>query len=798
MLNPSPWRAGMISLFLLRRGCFIFVGIAIWFVSVFSLKAETMVTLDEILDRAEALQKISFPEKLAYLKSEEKTASGFLINDKLRFEIALAESHLYMMQDREARLVVEKALKIPVNGLEPEALKRAGAMRRLLQGILYFLDKKLPSSLVSFQAAEGYFNEVSDLENQAFALEWMGELQYRTGQYEDGYASFREAARIFDQLGKRAKMADALLSAGTSGVVSDLDEVMKTTLDLLEIFKEEGDIDGMAAAYQNMGYDYNPDKNRSIGFFQQAITLGKQVGDMGIYLAAVAGKAEMLVQVDKVSEAVDTIEAGLEEVALFEHADVEAHLFRVAGVVYTAVGDETSFAKARDYLNKSFQFYERDGDVELMQACKEDLARLELAMGNAEAALPIAIEVTEWYRLNQEELYPAGLKLQEKIYEKMRDYESALRINNAYWNVIQAEWKSGLAEKYEILQKDYETAQKKSEINLLEKENLLKNQQITSLEEQRSQAKKIRLFEALLILSLLIILVFVIYLMLSHHQNMKHSIVTARVLETQNRELQEANFRLKAVSEQRKKILGVASHDLKNPLASVSSTLEMLEDDLQSPDVTSKSSSILELVELSKQSVDYMRELIQKLLDSQLHEANAENLHLEVLNPVEPLRQMVTLNQMAAKKKSITLSEDLDETLNVMADSQVLKEVIDNLLSNAVKYTPLGGRVDIRLMPAGEKNKEVHLVFSDNGPGIPEEEQSQLFQPFSNLSPKPTAGESSNGLGLSIAKTLVDSMGGDIRFRNKPMGGAEFTLILPKVETVGTGVVLHDNDVETA
>src|SRR6201999_564600 len=115
-------------------------------------------------------------------------------------------------------------------------------------------------------------------------------------------------------------------------------------------------------------------------------------------------------------------------------------------------------------------------------------------------------------------------------------------------------------------------------------------------------------------------------------------------------------------------------------------------------------------------------------------------------------------------------------SLKAWGDSDRLREAIDNLLSNAVKYSPLKGEI---LVDVSGDARGSAISVSDSGPGLSPEDEARLFGRFQRLSAKPTGGESSTGLGLSIVKRIVDLHGGAILVDKGPLGGARFTLSLP-------------------
>jgi signal transduction histidine kinase len=134
-----------------------------------------------------------------------------------------------------------------------------------------------------------------------------------------------------------------------------------------------------------------------------------------------------------------------------------------------------------------------------------------------------------------------------------------------------------------------------------------------------------------------------------------------------------------------------------------------------------------------------------------------------------------------AKEKKIALKQELRITKRTLiSDEFSLGRILDNLISNAIKFTPISGEVFISLKEEGG-----WFVFTveDNGPGFTEQDKFNAFKKFHKLSARPTAGESSTGLGLSIAKSLTKHLGGKLELTSQEGKGATFTLSIPKKST---------------
>ena len=146
--------------------------------------------------------------------------------------------------------------------------------------------------------------------------------------------------------------------------------------------------------------------------------------------------------------------------------------------------------------------------------------------------------------------------------------------------------------------------------------------------------------------------------------------------------------------------------------------------------------------------------------------------------PVETvLAKMTGMYQMRAMAKNIRLQLEVeDEGAVAMADENAVEQILDNLISNAIKYSPQGTMVRCGLKMSGGK---VAMTVADQGPGLSEADQANLFKKFSKLTPRPTAGESSNGLGLWIVHRMAQSMDGNVECESELGKGTTFTLSLP-------------------
>jgi two-component system sensor histidine kinase/response regulator len=237
--------------------------------------------------------------------------------------------------------------------------------------------------------------------------------------------------------------------------------------------------------------------------------------------------------------------------------------------------------------------------------------------------------------------------------------------------------------------------------------------------------------------------------------------------------LKQARDRLKRLAEDKDELLGILAHDLKNHLGGMQMSAQLLHDratGLEDTRLTRMSGNILTA---SNQMFSFVREFL----------ANAAADHGFSLSP-EPVSiagaasAAVLRYGEAASRKALVFKEDYSpDNPFVVSDRAALDQVIDNLVSNAVKFSAPEKVIWISVAPA--RKGQVEFRIRDEGPGCNDEDLANMFMRYRRLSARPTAGEPSTGLGLSIVKRHVDAMLGEIHCESVPGQGATFVLRLP-------------------
>ncbi len=275
---------------------------------------------------------------------------------------------------------------------------------------------------------------------------------------------------------------------------------------------------------------------------------------------------------------------------------------------------------------------------------------------------------------------------------------------------------------------------------------------------------------------LLIIMVVSLVFQSMHTKAVKAVRSQNKELERQKEQIILQSKELEKTLEDKDHIIRILAHDLKSPLANIDIVAQLL---LKSTKQQEREKLTSILGESTRKSMN----LVDKVLDMAILEQDGIRVHLNELNIIKSIDEAVESLKESAKRKNIAiLHEKPLEDYAVMADEFYLHQIFENLLSNAIKFSYKGEQVEIRTETNEDK---VRAMVMDNGPGIKESEENQLFQRFTRLSAQPTGNESSSGLGLSLVKQYVTKINGDVWYDRSMSKGATFVVELPMANYFG-------------
>jgi len=250
-------------------------------------------------------------------------------------------------------------------------------------------------------------------------------------------------------------------------------------------------------------------------------------------------------------------------------------------------------------------------------------------------------------------------------------------------------------------------------------------------------------------------------------------------LKIANRRLSAQSSELRRANRFKSEILGTIAHDLKNPLGVIMGRSEMLSDLLAA--APSPVDSMRKQIDHVRTSARRLAGMVDGLISDAVNDAHDITVRRDPIDLMVLVNDVVEANRPLAERKQQELTLAGPAELSILGDAERLWEALDNLVSNAIKYSPPLGHVRVAVRD-GEEEGVVEV--SDSGPGLSPEDEARIFGRFQRLSAKPTGGESSTGLGLSIAKRIVELHKGAIAAsNNRPGPGAMFSISLRKGTT---------------
>jgi signal transduction histidine kinase len=304
--------------------------------------------------------------------------------------------------------------------------------------------------------------------------------------------------------------------------------------------------------------------------------------------------------------------------------------------------------------------------------------------------------------------------------------------------------------------------------------------------DQEGKSKQIlreSIFRNILTATISIVLFFlVIIFLLYRKQNKINTLLTSQKkeieeqrlnIEHQNTQLEKRNEQLSHLNEEKNNLIKILAHDLRTPINQVQGLAQLLL--LENPTLPAdQKDSVSKIINSSIR----LNAMIGKILDVDAIEGNRVNLQPETIDMNLLAKRIMNSFEKAALKKEIQLTFSASPaSVSVTGDMLYMTEVIENLLSNALKFSERKKNICVAM-----DSSETHVILRirDEGPGLTEDDKQKIFQKFQRLSARPTDGEHSTGLGLSIVKKYTELMNGRIWYESENSKGTSFYLEFPK------------------
>ncbi len=247
-----------------------------------------------------------------------------------------------------------------------------------------------------------------------------------------------------------------------------------------------------------------------------------------------------------------------------------------------------------------------------------------------------------------------------------------------------------------------------------------------------------------------------------------------RELARYHAELVQAHNRLQKLQDLRDNLVHMVAHDMRTPLTSIIGSLQIALSDI--PEGT----TMQEMIGNAVRDAERLEAMTKNLLDINRLEARQLPLEIEPVDLGQCLSEAASRTRYLADEKGLTLAlDEPEQSLTVMADSEILARVITNLLQNAIRHTPPEGRVMLQGRRAGEM---AQVTVADTGEGISEEIRDRIFDRFFHAVGENSGAAASIGLGLAFCKMAVEAQGGEIWVESEVGEGSSFHFTVPLAE----------------
>ncbi|MEQ8927938.1 MAG: tetratricopeptide repeat protein [Fulvivirga sp.] len=679
-----------------------------------------------------------FDEALRISQKENKA------DDQLLIEIA--ETHIQLRNYSETLSYYQQLLRRQEtrNSYESEirTLKKISSVYILMNEPDYALNTNL-KILEKNEAAE-------DKNNTAVTLNSIGFLYRDLNQQQQALAYFERALELNQQLNTNGTKNDEIVSNLINiGVVQqslgDYRESMKSFRNALEIKEESGSPVEVAVMHNYLAsINYNLGKNReALDHCEEAIGLLEKSDNKRLLASVYKKQSEIMQRMGSYQEALASYKK------------------------YTVLKDSILFNDQLAQENEKYKEFiaettEKESKLNIID---QEMKTLELTNEKVKAeqekqAVELMLREQEVKNISlqneqlaKERQLQRLLLQQEKIETERKDQE------------IQLLEQTRELQSVEIQKKNLEEQERLREIELQKSKLELQESQLeTSRERQRNLYYVAGLF--------LVILIFILagYV---YQQRVNSKLKTQyEQINEQKQEIEKINKNLVELNEEKNDLIGIVAHDLKSPLNQIAGMLDIIKMTAGDKDDDQK-----ELVEKIDKSAKRMKSMVTQILDVNAIESKSLNMNIISVATTPLLTEIIERFEHAAKKKEITIERAIEPNLpNIKVDEGYASEVLENLMSNSIKYSPLGKKVTVR---ASKVNSNVRLEFRDEGQGISAEDMKKLFGKFHKLSARPTAGEDSTGLGLSIVKRYVDALNGNVWCESEEGKGANFIVEFP-------------------
>lgn len=429
------------------------------------------------------------------------------------------------------------------------------------------------------------------------------------------------------------------------------------------------------------------------------------------------------------------------------------------------------YQPAIQVLKQAFAIARSLRSVAYMAESKRELAITYLAAGRISEALPEARYGMQLARQNkQRDRIMLSLGHLGDVLTANSLHREALTVYKEQQALKEAKFTENTTKQIARMQARLDVETKENTIRLLQKTAQIDQINKARQQQQLDLARRTQL-GAVLIIGLLTVLVAVIFYFLRKSQH------NYALLTQQQQLLQRTAHELAATNAVKDKLFSTISHDLRSPVARMKTNVRQIRETNLEPQ------AVLPLINRLEKQVDNVLALLTNLLDWSLIQLKGFHLALQPTVLHEIIEETISQASEIIEQKQLTIIDQVDKSVAVMADKHQLRSVVRNIFSNAVKFSPLGGYIRILTR---QQEPWVELQIRDAGLGMSAEQLAVLFS-APDVRPG-TLGESGLGLGLRICREMMDHQQGELVFESQPGKGTLVRIRLASPAEAYTGV----------
>lgn len=567
---------------------------------------------------------------------------------------------------------------------------------------------------------------------------------------------------LIELINKHGNKADSARYFRITGLIylkmAWYDKSLENFMKSQQLFAETGDTVMQARALMNIGivHDQMGNKPMSLSYYNKAIAYYKLKNDEGGLADCELNVAIILTKQKEYEKACENL---ISAAGYYEKTGKTSNLAAAyinLGLTYKKLGN---LPLAIDYLNRAYEIWEKTGDEYYICYYHLNMGEIMLEQHKQDQAydhLSKAEAIAK--KSNSKDQEALAYEFLSDYNASKKNYQLAYTYLNKSKQINDSILNAETTEKVNQIQYHYEIAKREADNDKLVKQNLKKELQLS---EQN-------LFLYILSVILFFIAVLVLFLVNQNRLRRKANLQ----LETQNDLIESQRDELIKLNASKDKFLSILAHDIRNPLSSIFGISDILVNDYYTLTDSEKKVFTKDIHTLSEN----LFEIINTLLTWSTSQSGMISYNPKPFSFAGLCSKSISTLQTVAKQKSIKLVNLADESLQVIADENMIYSVLHNLLNNAIKFSYPGSeiRIETRLT---DGHASVSVI--DSGIGLSNESKAKLFQYDQHFLSKGTAGEAGTGLGLILCKDFVEKNGGTIRVESELTKGSTFIFTIP-------------------